>query len=158
MRWKALLSLMVVAVVALSPHAGAAALTGDDSGNDAAPMAILSSFTADTQGAAIIGGTRTITVHNFAATGIRASVDLDPAPCDCTMSLIVASHGKVSGTIWTIEGLPGGHTATLTISYGSESSEPVAIKAHSTAPASAEDSAPGDVPAHTIVRSRHIAL
>ncbi len=159
MRSKALLSLVVVAVVALSPHAGAAAATVDDSSNDGSPpMAVLSSFTADTQGAAIIGGTRTVTVHNFAATGITASVDLDPAPCDCAVSHIVASHGTISGTIWTIEGLPGAHTATLTVAYSSESSEPVAIRAHSRATASAEDSAPGDVPVRSVVRSRHIAL
>jgi hypothetical protein len=159
MRSKALLSLVVVAVVALSPHAGAAAVTVDDSGNGvSAPMAVLSSFTAETQGAAIIGGTRSVTVHNFATNGLSTSVDLDPAPCDCTVSHIVASHGTISGSIWTIEALPPAHTATLTVAYSSESSEPIAIRAHSRATPSAEDSAAGDVPVRTVVRSRHIAL
>ena len=159
MRSKALLSLVVVAVVALSPHAGAAAVTVDDSGNGvSAPMAVLSSFTAETQGAAIIGGTRTVTVHSFAATGLSASVDLEPAPCDCTISHIAASHGTISGSIWTIEALAGGRTATLTVAYSSQASGPIAIRAHSRDPASAADSTPGDIPVRTVVRSRHIAL
>jgi hypothetical protein len=163
MRSKALFPLMVAAILALSPHTGAAAATvngTDDAGSSAtrAPMAVLSSFTADTRGATIIGGTRTVTVHSFAATGLSASVDLEPAPCDCTISHIAASHGTISGSIWTIEALAGGRTATLTVAYSSQASGPIAIRAHSREPASAEDSTPGDIPVRTVVRSRHIAL
>ena len=159
MRSRVLVPLMVAAVVALSPHAGAAAVTVDDSDNDGpVPMAVLSSFTADTRGATIIGGTRTVTVHNFATTDIGASVDLEPAPCDCIISYIAATQGTVSGSVWTIEALAGGRTATLTVAYSSQASDPIAIRAHRRAASNAEDSTPGDVPIRAVVRSRHIAL
>jgi hypothetical protein len=159
MRPKVLLPLMVAAIVALTPYAGASAMTvdGADDGG-AAPMAVLSSFTADTRGATIIGGTRTITVHNFGTNEISASVDLDPAPCDCTISHIAASHGTVSGSAWTIEALAGARIATLTIAYSSRASDPFAIRAHHRSPSNIGESAPRDVLIDRTVRSRHIAL
>ena len=159
MRSRLLFPLMVAAVVALTPHGGASAMTvdgADDGGS--APMAMLSSFTADTRGATIIGGTRTVTVHNFGTNAISPSVDLDPAPCDCTISHIVASHGTISGSVWTIEALPRAQTATLTIAYSVRASDPVAIRAHHRSPSNHGVSAPGDVLIGPTARSRHIAL
>ena len=78
----------------------------------------LSSWTPVTEGAVIVGGTRTVTVTNYLTEPVDGIVfDLGEAPCACSIASATASQGSASGSAWSIGQLDAGEKAELTITY-----------------------------------------
>ncbi len=93
----------------------------------APPAKTLSSFEPAATDGVIVGGVRTITVTNVLNAPIEAhTVDLGQAPCDCDVSGITSGSGEITDGLWSVGTLAPGETATVTFSYGPQTTNAAA--------------------------------
>lgn len=160
-----ILSLFIVGVtlIAVTPAAHAAAGPGEVTASDVAAsgpiLSVLSSFTLETDGGAIVGGTRTVTVHNLGDEEAGTAIDLGPVPCNCVVASVIAFDGVVAGSSWVVGDLPAGAVASLSITYVAVAAQPTGVRADLTEPfAVIELSAAPMVDTVGVGVSRHIAV